>query len=36
VTVKPAVTRQVAFRSVPRRRAVQMIAPDSNPARQQK
>ncbi|MEO8621292.1 MAG: hypothetical protein ABI625_09525 [bacterium] len=33
VTVKPAVTRQVAFRSVPRRRAVQMIAPDSNPAR---
>jgi hypothetical protein len=36
VTVKPAVTRQVAFRSVPRRRAVQMIAPDSNPARQQR
>ena len=33
VTVKPAVTRKVTFRSVPRRRAVQMIAPDSNPAR---
>ena len=33
VSVKPAVTRQITFRSVPRRRAVQMIVPDSNPAR---
>ena len=32
VSVKPAVTRQIAFRLVPRRRAVQMIAGDSNPA----
>ena len=33
VSVQPAVTRQVAFRLVPRRRAVHMIAGDSNPAR---
>ena len=32
VSVKPAVTRQIAFRLVPRRRAVQMIAGDSVPA----
>ena len=34
VSVKPAVTRQIAFRSVPRRRAVQMISGETNPARQ--
>ena len=33
VSVKPAVTRQIAFRSVPRRRAVQMISGETNPAR---
>lgn len=33
VSIKPAVTRQIAFRLVPRRRAVQMIAGDSNPPR---
>jgi hypothetical protein len=33
VSVKPALTRQVAFRLIPRRRAVQMI-PSDNPRRQ--
>ncbi|CAN5563391.1 hypothetical protein BH09GEM1_BH09GEM1_44500 [soil metagenome] len=33
VSVKPAVASQVTFRLVPRRRAVQMIPSDTNPAR---
>ena len=33
VSVKPAVVSQVTFRLVPRRRAVQMIPSDTNPAR---